>query len=76
MSKPIKETIKDRIDRDPEFRKALLTEALEAINCGDVEVAKGLLQDYITAIGQPYQYQLETDRIARNADTKETDNDE
>lgn len=39
-----KETVKQRASHDPEFRTELLKEALEAINCGDIEVAKALLE--------------------------------
>jgi DNA-binding phage protein len=49
LTRDFKETVKDRADRDPEFRNELLTEALEAIVCGDVDVAKVLLRDYINA---------------------------
>ena len=47
MSKPIKDTVNERVARDPEFRKELLKEALEAINCGDIELAKSLLDTHI-----------------------------
>lgn len=47
LTRDFKKTVKDRAARDPEFRNALLTEALEAIVCGDVDVAKVLLRDYI-----------------------------
>lgn len=49
LTRDFKETVKDRADRDPGFRDELLTEALEAIVCGDVEVAKVMLRDYINA---------------------------
>ena len=49
LTRDFKETVKDRADRDSEFRNELLTEALEAIVCGDVEVAKAMLRDYINA---------------------------
>lgn len=49
LTRDFKETVKDRADRDPEFRNELLTEALEAIVCGEGEVAKVLLRDYINA---------------------------
>lgn len=49
LTRNFKETVKDRANRDPEFRNQLLTEALEAIVCGEVEVAKILLRDYINA---------------------------
>jgi len=42
-----KETVKDRANRDPEFRNEILKEALEAIDCGDIDVAKALLRNCI-----------------------------
>jgi len=49
LTRDFRETVKDRADRDPEFRKGLLTEALEAVVRGEFEVAKILLRDYINA---------------------------
>ncbi len=49
LTRDFKETVKDRADRDPEFRNGLLTEALEAVVRGELEVAKILLRDYINA---------------------------
>jgi DNA-binding phage protein len=49
LTRDFKETVKARADLDPEFRNELLTEALEAIVCGEGEVAKVLLRDYINA---------------------------
>lgn len=49
LTRDFRETVKDRADRDPEFRKGLLTEALEAVVRGELEVAKILLRDYINA---------------------------
>lgn len=49
LTRDFRETVKDRADRDPEFRNGLLTEALEAVVQGDFEVAKILLRDYINA---------------------------
>ncbi len=49
LTRDFKETVKARADRDPEFRNELLTEAMEAIVCGDVDVAKVMLRDYINA---------------------------
>jgi len=43
MTKPIKDTVNERAARDPEFRYEILKEALDAINCGDIELAKSLL---------------------------------
>ena len=49
LTRDFRETVKDRADRDPEFRNGLLTEALEAVVRGELEVAKILLRDYINA---------------------------
>ena len=49
LTRDFKDTVKDRADRDPEFRNGLLTEALEAVVHGELEVAKILLRDYINA---------------------------
>jgi DNA-binding phage protein len=49
LTRDFRETIKDRADRDPEFRNGLLTEALEALVRGELAVAKPLLRDYINA---------------------------
>ena len=51
LTRDLKETVKDRADRNADFRNELLTEALEAILCGDVEVAKLMLRDYIAPGG-------------------------
>ena len=44
-----KETVKARAERDPEFRAALLTEAVEEMLTGDLEAGKAVLRDYINA---------------------------
>ncbi len=49
LTRDFREALKDRADRDPEFRTGLLAEALEAIVRGELEVAKILLRDYINA---------------------------
>ena len=49
LTRDFRETVKDRADRDPEFRDGLLTEALEAVVRGEIEVSKSLLRDYINA---------------------------
>jgi DNA-binding phage protein len=40
---------KARAERVPAFRKALLTEAVEQLIAGEVEVGKAVLRDYINA---------------------------
>ncbi len=47
MNKPFKETVRQRANHDPEFRTELLKEVLKAINCGDVELAKALLEAHL-----------------------------
>lgn len=49
LTRDFRQTVKDRADRDPKFRNGLLTEALEAVVRGELEVAKILLRDYINA---------------------------
>ncbi len=49
LTKDFRETVKERADRDPEFRKGLLTEAMDAFVQGEPNVAKILLRDYINA---------------------------
>ena len=39
LTRDFKETVKARADRDPAFREALLTEAVEHLIAGKVEVA-------------------------------------
>jgi len=43
------ETVKARAERDPEFRKEMLTEGFEAFLSGDTETGKAVLRDYINA---------------------------
>jgi len=49
LTRDFKETIKARAMRDPKFRKALLTEAMEAYFANDIETGKAILRDYINA---------------------------
>jgi len=41
--------VKARAERDPAFREALLTEAVELLLSGEVETGKAILRDYINA---------------------------
>jgi DNA-binding phage protein len=41
--------IKSRVEADPEFRQALLQEAVQTMLDGDVATAKSVLRDYINA---------------------------
>lgn len=42
-------TVKARADRDPDFRRALVAEAVNAFVEGDIATMKTLLRDYINA---------------------------
>jgi hypothetical protein len=48
-TRDFKETVKARVERDPEFREALLTEALEQFLAGDRETGRTMLRDFIHA---------------------------
>lgn len=49
LTRDFKETIRARAERDPEFRCALLTDAVETFLAGDTETGKAVLRDYINA---------------------------
>jgi DNA-binding phage protein len=47
LTRDFKETVKARAVRDAAFREALLTDAVELLIAGEVEVGKAVLRDYI-----------------------------
>jgi DNA-binding phage protein len=49
LTRDFKETIRDRVQSDPKFRKELLREGLEAMLSGEITLAKTILRDYINA---------------------------
>lgn len=49
LTRDFKDTVKARVERDPKFRAALLTEAVEQMLSGDLDVGKAVLRDYINA---------------------------
>ena len=49
LTREFKETVKARAERDPAFREALLTEAIEQLLAGEIETGKAVLRDYINA---------------------------
>lgn len=49
LTREFKETIEKRAADDPEFRYALLLEAINELLTGDLAVAKLLLRDYVNA---------------------------
>ena len=40
LTKGFKETVKERMERSPKFRRALLREAIECLLSGDVDTGK------------------------------------
>lgn len=48
-TRPFKETIKARAERDAAFREALLAESNDALRAGDIDTGKAVLRDYINA---------------------------
>lgn len=49
LTHDFKETIRARAQRDPEFRQALLREAVECVINGDLATGKAVLRDYVNA---------------------------
>ena len=49
LTREFKQTVKARAERDPAFREALLTEAVELLLAGEVDTGKAVLRDYINA---------------------------
>ena len=49
LTRDFKETIRARVERDPQFRKELLREGVECMLSGDIGTAKTILRDYINA---------------------------
>ena len=49
LTRDFKETIKSRIERDPDFREELLKEGIESLLVGDMDTGKAILRDYINA---------------------------
>jgi DNA-binding phage protein len=49
LTRKFKDTVQKRAVRDPEFRHALLVEAINELLAGDYDIAKSILRDYINA---------------------------
>ena len=49
LTRDFKETIRERVEREPAFREALLTEGVECMLAGDVDTGRAVLRDYINA---------------------------
>ena len=61
LTKDFRETIRDRAQREPAFRKALLREAIELMLSGDEKTGRAILRNYINAtLGFPRLEQATT----------------
>ena len=49
LTRSFKDTVKARVERDAEFRDALLAEGTDALLAGDMDTGKAILRDYINA---------------------------
>lgn len=49
LTRAFRDTVLARVQRDPAFRDALLTEGVNALLAGEVEAGKSILRDYIKA---------------------------
>ncbi|MGE7371286.1 DNA-binding protein [Neorhizobium sp. NPDC001467] len=49
LTREFKQTVKARLDSDPAFRAALLSDAVAVLLEGDVETGKSVLRDFINA---------------------------
>ena len=49
LTRDFKVTVRERLQRDPSFREALLTEAVDCLLSGDVDTGKSLLRDHVNA---------------------------
>jgi DNA-binding phage protein len=49
LTKDFRETIRERVQREPKFRRALLREAIELMLSGDEKTGRAILRNYINA---------------------------
>ena len=49
LTKSFRDTVRERAQRDPEFRQGLLREGLSLCYAGDFAVGRGILRNYINA---------------------------
>lgn len=49
LSRDYKETIRQRIERDPEFKQLMLEEAINCFFTGEPDIGKSILRDFIKA---------------------------
>jgi DNA-binding phage protein len=54
LTKNFRDTVRERAQRDPEFRLALLEEAINTMIAGDLETGRTIMRNYINAtVGFP-----------------------
>ena len=49
LTRDFRETIRERLQRDPGFREALLEEGVRCLLSGEVDIGKSVLRDYVNA---------------------------
>ena len=49
LTRDFKVTVRERLQRDPSFREAVLEEAVNCLLASDEETGKSLLRDYVNA---------------------------
>jgi len=49
LTRDFKETVVERVRRDPKFQQALFTEAINAYLAGDTQTGKAVLRDLVNA---------------------------
>ncbi|TCK19364.1 hypothetical protein DFR30_2674 [Thiogranum longum] len=49
LTRDFKETILERVNTDPDFRRALLRESVQCMLDGDMDTGKAIMRDYINA---------------------------
>ena len=49
LTRDFRETIRERLQRDPGFREALLEEGVKCLLSGEVDFGKSVLRDYVNA---------------------------
>jgi hypothetical protein len=60
LTRDFRETVQDRVRRDPAFREGLLRDAIESLLAGEVPLGKELLRDYLNGtVGS--QSKMQTD---------------
>ncbi len=49
LTRDFRVTVRERLQRDPGFREALLEEGVQCLLAGEVDVGKSVLRDYVNA---------------------------